>query len=184
MSRLLIVALLIVAVAYAVEDMRCGEDSRGKCFSPFLQLFDILDAYSGNPIPKGTPGKTLLSFSNDLAPSAKFRMCHNGPKVGCDGNDFIDCAALNVTWHPERIPMGDISPTLWTCCYDLTKGTQDKDFSYSFFDSHSMDCHNCCPDRVRVDVGAAAEVSVDDQVQTIEVALYDKIGQFNVSSTW
>ena len=47
-----------------------------------------------------------------------------------------------------------------------------------------MDCHNCCPDRVRVDVGAAAEVSVDDQVQTIEVALYDKIGQFNVSSTW
>ena len=22
-----------------------------------------------------------------------------------------------------------------TCCYDLTKGTQDKDFSYSFFDS-------------------------------------------------
>lgn len=118
MSRRLIVALLIVAVAYAVEDMRCGEDSRG------------------NPIPKGTPGKTLLSFSNDLAPSAKFRMCHNGPKVGCDGNDFIDCAALNVTWHPERIPMG-----------------------------------------------AAAEVSVDDQVQTIEVALYDKIGQFNVSST-
>ena len=114
MSRLLIVALLIVAVAYAVEDMRCGEDSRGKCFSPFLQLFDILDAYSGNPIPKGTPGKTLLSFSNDLAPSAKFRMCHNGPKVGCDGNDFIDCAALNVTWHPERIPMGDTSPTLWT----------------------------------------------------------------------
>ena len=164
MSRLLIVALLIVALAYAMEDMRCGEDSRGKYFSPFLQSFDILDAYnynnySGRPIPKGTPGKTLLSFSNDLAPSAKFRMCHNGPKVGCDGNDFIDCAALNVTWHPERIPMGDTSPTL-------------------------VDCHNCCPDRVRVDVGAAVEVTVDDQVQTIEVALYDKIGQFNVSSTW
>ena len=25
-----------------------------------------------------------------------------------------------------------------TCCYDLTKGTQDKDFSYSFFDSLSL----------------------------------------------
>ena len=24
-----------------------------------------------------------------------------------------------------------------TCCYDLTKGPQDNDFSYSFFDSHS-----------------------------------------------
>ena len=25
-----------------------------------------------------------------------------------------------------------------TCCYDLTKGTQDKDFSYSFSDSLSL----------------------------------------------
>ena len=25
----------------------------------------------------------------------------------------------------------------YTCCYDLTKGTQDKDFSYSFSDSLS-----------------------------------------------
>ena len=30
-----------------------------------------------------------------------------------------------------------------TCCYDLTKGTQDKDFSYSLSDSLSRLCEDC-----------------------------------------
>ena len=31
-----------------------------------------------------------------------------------------------------------------TCCYDQIKGTQDKDFSYSFSDSLSLCCHSLC----------------------------------------
>ena len=29
-----------------------------------------------------------------------------------------------------------------TCCYDQIKGTQDKDFSHSFFDSLYAECNN------------------------------------------
>ena len=42
--------------------------------------------------------------------------------------------------HPYTLPI------TCTCCYDLSKGTQDKDFSYSFFDSLSGFCFSLTSD--------------------------------------
>jgi len=97
-SLLLLVAVVAIA-AHATEDQRCGVDGHG------------------DPIAKGKVGKTAIMVQNDLAPTLKLRMCHMpaDPKTGISctqqrgkiDTDYIDCPALNVTKHPERIPRGE-----------------------------------------------------------------------------
>ena len=48
---------------------------------------------------------------------------------------LLDHASLNS--HNHTLPHSHTLLITCTCCYDLTKGTQDKDFSYSFSDSLS-----------------------------------------------
>ena len=52
------------------------------------------------------------------------------------------CASLDAYFslflYVHTLPHSHKILITCTCCYDLTKGTQDKDFSYSFFDSLSM----------------------------------------------
>ena len=43
---------------------------------------------------------------------------------------FLDHVSVHT--HNHTLPHSHTILITWTCCYDLTKGTQDKDFSYSF----------------------------------------------------
>jgi len=96
---LALVAVSVVAFAAASDlDQRCGVDGHGQ------------------PIGRGTDGKTAVEVTNNLAPSLKLRVCHEAvhPKTGisCDNkggipSQYIDCPAQNVTKHPERIPSGE-----------------------------------------------------------------------------
>ena len=58
------------------------------------------------------------------------------PTIGCSGGSLsLDHASLHS--HNHTLPHSHTLLITCTFCYDLTKGTQDKDFSYSFSDSLS-----------------------------------------------
>ena len=101
---------------------------------------------------KGTQNQDSCSFSDSLS-------CHCALSLGMLFHNFLDitimCLLSLCFFHPVTVKVGCLTLSLpfnltltlphshtllitCTCCYDLTKGTQNKDFSYSFFDSLSF----------------------------------------------
>ena len=73
-------------------------------------------------------------------------LCHFGSLTVPLCSWLSHCASLSLFLalslslsHPcFTLPHSHTILITCTCCYDLTKGAQDKDFSYSFFDSLSL----------------------------------------------
>merc|ERR1711907_5290 len=80
-------------MAASSRDMRCGADAQK------------------------TQKGLFLSVSQTFAPAIKFRSCNHTAKpdvpagqqpsgYGCNGHTYVDCLAMNITDHPERLPHG------------------------------------------------------------------------------
>ena len=80
----------------------------------------------------GLCGSLGLALSLYLGKHNPHLMCEH--LVWCDV--WVWASALQP--HTHTLTHSHTLLITCTCCYDLTKGTQDKDFSYSFFDSLSI----------------------------------------------
>ena len=76
------------------------------------------------------------SLSRTVIPSSKGPLVKHNPQQ-CGATFGFGHLPFNLTLtHSHTLLI------TYTCCYDQIKGTQDKDFSYSFSDSLTH-CHSC-----------------------------------------